>query len=170
MLSLVTRSVTVVRALGGDYGRAAAVTSNPHDALFKAVFGEPDNARGALRAVVPPALAAAVDWSTLAREPGSFVDDELRECHTDLLFSAQLRDGGGALVYVLFEHQSTPDPLMAYRLLRYAVRIWDQVVAQPERAMIFPRCRTKRCAAAPPPQPLLPRSRASSTRGMTPIS
>ena len=30
------------------------------------------------------------------------------------------------LLYLLFEHQSTDDPLMAFRLLRYMVRIWDE--------------------------------------------
>jgi predicted transposase YdaD len=97
--------------------------SNPHDALFKAVFGDPEHARGALRAVVPAVLAEALDWPTLVRRPGSFVDPVLREQHTDLLFSATWRDGGGeALVYFLFEHQSTPgDGLMAYRLLCYDV-------------------------------------------------
>ena len=38
---------------------------NPHDALFKAVFAEPEHARGALQEVVPPAVVQALDWSTL---------------------------------------------------------------------------------------------------------
>jgi predicted transposase YdaD len=29
-------------------------------------------------------------------------------------------------VYVLLEHQSSPDGLMAFRMLRYVVRIWDE--------------------------------------------
>ncbi|MEZ4468949.1 MAG: Rpn family recombination-promoting nuclease/putative transposase [bacterium] len=29
-----------------------------------------------------------------------------------------------APVYLLFEHQSTPEPLMPFRLLRYMLRIW----------------------------------------------
>ena len=45
--------------------------SNPHDALFKAVLGDPEHARGALRAVVPAALAEALDWPKLVRQPGS---------------------------------------------------------------------------------------------------
>lgn len=35
-----------------------------------------------------------------------------------------------ALVYILLEHQSSPDPMMAWRLLRYAVRIWDQFLRE----------------------------------------
>ena len=32
------------------------------------------------------------------------------------------------LLYLLYEHQSEPAPLMAYRLLGYMVAIWDQYV------------------------------------------
>jgi putative YhgA-like transposase/uncharacterized protein DUF4351 len=47
---------------------------------------------------------------------------------TDLLYSAMWRDGAEALVHFLFEHQGTPptDGLMAHRLLRYQVRIWER--------------------------------------------
>ena len=37
-----------------------------HDALFKFVFGEPDQMAELLRARLPKAVAAAIDWSTLA--------------------------------------------------------------------------------------------------------
>ena len=36
------------------------------------------------------------------------------------------RAGGEALIYVLFEHQSSFDATMPFRLLRYMVRIWEQ--------------------------------------------
>ena len=100
---------------------------NPHDTLFKAVLGQLEHARGVLQTVVPAALAAAVDWSTLALEPNSFVDAALRWRYTDLLFSAAWVDGGPGRVYFLFEHQSTlPEGgLMAFRLLRYQVQIWE---------------------------------------------
>lgn len=101
-------------------------TPTPHDALFKAVFGQPEHARGALRAVLPAAIAEALDWATLAACPGSFIDPRLNGQHTDLLFSVGWRAGGDALVYVLFEHQSAPDDWMAFRLLRYLVRIWER--------------------------------------------
>ncbi len=99
--------------------------SNPHDALFKAVFAQPEHAGGELQAVLPDALVQALDWSTLERRPGSFVDPELAERHTDLLFSIRARAGADLLVYVLLEHQSRSDPLMPYRLLVYKVRIWE---------------------------------------------
>jgi predicted transposase/invertase (TIGR01784 family) len=114
------------------------MSSSPHDSLFKAVFGQPEHARGALRAVVPAAVAEALDWPSLAPCPGSFIDPALTGRHTDLLFLVAWRDGGEALVYLLFEHQSTSDGLMAFRLLRYLVRIWERWLADHPRAKALP--------------------------------
>jgi predicted transposase/invertase (TIGR01784 family) len=104
---------------------------NPHDALVKAVLAHPEHARGVLQTVIPAALAEAVDWTALSLRPGSYVDVALREQFTDLLYSATWRDGDEVFVYFLFEHQSAPptspnDGLMAYRLLRYQVQIWER--------------------------------------------
>jgi hypothetical protein len=113
---------------------------NPHDTLFKVVFGQLEHARGMLQTVVPPALAAMIDWSTLALEPNSFADATLRWQYTDLLYSAAWQDAGPALVYFLFEHQSTlPDGgMMAFRLLRYQVQIWESWRADHPDAKALP--------------------------------
>jgi len=96
----------------------------PHNALFIRVFGNPDNAASELRLILPAPISALIDWSSLELCPGSFVDPQLTERHTDLLFSAH-RIGSDARIYFLFEHQSTPNRLMLFRLLRYSVWIWE---------------------------------------------
>lgn len=53
------------------------------------------------------------------------VDPEFSELHSDLLFSARL-SGRPVLLYVLFEHQRTVDPLMPFRLLLYVLRVWQR--------------------------------------------
>jgi predicted transposase/invertase (TIGR01784 family) len=100
-------------------------TPAPHDALFKAAFGQPDLARSELELVLPADVRAHLDLATLELSPGSFVDDELRHAHTDLLYQVSTRTGGDALVYLLMEHQSTFDARMPLRLLRYMIRVWD---------------------------------------------
>jgi predicted transposase YdaD len=115
--------------------------STPHDALFKGVLGNPEHARGALQAVVPAMLADELDWRTLVHQPGSFVEPGLPGQHTDLLFSAEWRNGRDeAPVFFLFEHQSTlPEgSLMAFRLLRYKVRIWERWHAEHPRTHALP--------------------------------
>jgi predicted transposase/invertase (TIGR01784 family) len=98
--------------------------STPHDALFKWTFSAPARAAEELRAVLPAELSALLSWDTMRPEHGEYVDEELRGRHADLLFSVQVQ-GRTALLYLLFEHQSTPDPRMPVRLLIYLARIWS---------------------------------------------
>lgn len=105
------------------------MTKTPHDALLKASFELPSNAAALFRQVLPPELVEAIDWESIQREAGSFIDPELASRHTDLLFSVQLRDrkkdDTRLLLYLLVEHQSTNDPEMPLRMLVYLVRIWE---------------------------------------------
>ena len=61
-----------------------------HDGLFKLAFSDPKHVAVELRAVLPPALLALLDLESLRLEPGSFVDDELTQSHSDLLLSVWL--------------------------------------------------------------------------------
>ncbi len=76
--------------------------------------------------MLPVEVQAHLDLATLVVSPGSFVDDDLRHAHTDLLYRVRPRAEGDALVYLLMEHQSTFDARMPLRLLRYMVRVWDR--------------------------------------------
>ena len=112
--------------------------ASPHDALVKAIFAQPEHAEGELRLLLPPEIAARIDWPALALCSGSFVDEALRGRHSDLLFSATCAGKKNVLLYLLFEHQSTDDPLMAFRLLRYMVRIWDDHLRNNPNAVRLP--------------------------------
>jgi predicted transposase YdaD len=98
--------------------------NRPHDALFKKVFSITEHAASILRQVLPVALARRIDWSSLALCSGSHVDALLADSHADLLFSARL-EGKPAMLYLLFEHQSSCDELMPLRLLTYVVRVLE---------------------------------------------
>ncbi|MGK7442832.1 Rpn family recombination-promoting nuclease/putative transposase, partial [Salmonella enterica] len=69
---------------------------------------------------LPAELRAICDLSTLKLESGSFVEDDLRQYFSNVLYSLKTTAGDG-YIHVLIEHQSTPDKHMAFRLLRYAV-------------------------------------------------
>lgn len=104
-------------------------THNPHDALFQKVFAKTVVAGEFFRAMLPPAIVREIDWGSLTREPKTFVDEEFRRSASDLLFSARMGEEQ-ALLYCLFEHQSTPDGLMPLRLVEYMTRIWRQLIAE----------------------------------------
>ena len=109
----------------------------PHDSVFRRIFGVPENAASQLRAVLPPDLAARLDLGRPATVPASFVDEALQWRYSDLLFTAPL-DGRDAYVYLLVEHQSSLEPLMAFRMLRYVTRIWDQYLRGHPKARQLP--------------------------------
>ncbi|MEZ4435202.1 MAG: Rpn family recombination-promoting nuclease/putative transposase [bacterium] len=94
-----------------------------HDAYFKLVFSRPEVAADALRRLLPGPLAAAIDWDRLELLPGEFVDEDLSGHRADLVFRVPLR-GQTAFVFVLYEHQSSVDPMMPFRVLVYMVGIW----------------------------------------------
>ena len=110
---------------------------HPHDALFRAIFSEPEHIAGELQAVLSPALVSCIDWDTFRREPGSYIDEDLRGRHTDLLFSADRLSKGRrhrTFLYTLVEHQSQPAVFMVLRLLIYMTRIWDQFLKDNKEA------------------------------------
>jgi hypothetical protein len=102
------------------------VPTNPHDHFFKAVFTRPEAAGDFLRHYLPPEIIQHLDLARLMICKDSFIDPELAEHHSDLLYQVPLTGGGQGYVYVLFEHKSYPEPFIALALLRYMVRIWEQ--------------------------------------------
>jgi predicted transposase YdaD len=120
--------------MGEASGSGAA---QPHDSMFRFVFGEPVHAASELRAVLPGELADRLDLTSLRPVNGSFVDEELTNRHADVLMRTRL-DGREAFVYALIEHQSTPDPMMPLRMLRYLTRIWDRYLQEQPKAKRLP--------------------------------
>ncbi|MGW4245012.1 Rpn family recombination-promoting nuclease/putative transposase [Nocardia sp. NPDC004722] len=115
----------------------ADTPSNPHDAYFRQVMGRAADAAGVLRANLPATFAARTRWDELVLQPGSFVSPQLRSRFSDLLFATRL-DGHPAFVYMLIEHQSRPDPLMAFRMLEYMVAIWTRYLRDHPKATTLP--------------------------------
>ncbi|EAW3363251.1 Rpn family recombination-promoting nuclease/putative transposase, partial [Salmonella enterica] len=70
-------------------------------------------------------IRAQVRLDTLKLEPGSFVDQKLRELHSDVLYSVETAEGHAGYIYCLVEHQSTADRMMAWRMMRYSMAVMD---------------------------------------------
>ncbi|MCS4320810.1 putative transposase/invertase (TIGR01784 family) [Serratia sp. BIGb0234] len=93
----------------------------PHDATFRQFLTQPEIARDFMEIHLPAELRAICDLSTLKLESGSFVEDDLRQYFSDVLYSLKTTTGADGYVMVLIEHQSSPDKHMAFRLIRYAI-------------------------------------------------
>ena len=101
--------------------------ANIHDAFFKKVMSDPQSAGQFLYEHLPPDVAALLSEDPPELQSGSFVDEDLAQHQTDLLFRIRLKEEGGeALAYILAEHKSAPDPLARLQLLRYVTRVLVQ--------------------------------------------
>jgi len=106
--------------------------TTPHNNLFHFALSQLPNARSLIETQLDEAALSVLDLGNLKLESGSFVDADLREKFSDLLFSAPLakkEDANGAKetpIYFLFEHKSQSDAFTAFQLLSYLVRIWEK--------------------------------------------
>jgi predicted transposase/invertase (TIGR01784 family) len=99
---------------------------HPHDLMVRAVLSNLAEATSFLQRHLPQEVSQALNWSTLTLLEGSFVDENLRASEADFLYEIERLSGAEPVwIYVLLEHQSTPDRWMRFRLLKYCCRIWD---------------------------------------------
>ena len=99
--------------------------TNPHDKFFKQVLSREEVARDFVSHYLPEEVRECLDVDSLIVSKDTFVDQELREYFSDLLYSIDIKGGGPAYVYLLFEHKSFSDPVTGFHVLRYMVRIWE---------------------------------------------
>lgn len=92
----------------------------PHDAIFRQMLTQKEVARDFLQLYLPAQFLRICDLDTLQLTCGSFIEEDLRASYSDILYSLQTQHGAG-YIYALIEHQSSPDKLMAFRLMRYAL-------------------------------------------------
>src|SRR5258708_4625221 len=97
------------------------------DRAVRDALVRPDNLRALLRRTHPH-LADRLDYSRLDIVPRAYLLDDWRQREADVLVRLPLlgAEGDEALVCVLVEHLTNPDPVMPRRLLLGAVLFWEQ--------------------------------------------
>jgi len=99
--------------------------SQPHDAFFKANLANPQRARDLIEAHLPHDLVKRIDWKTLQPQSTEFIQHNLSKVTSDSLYACRINQKE-AYIYYLWEHQSSPQPLMPFRLLTYTLQIMQQ--------------------------------------------
>lgn len=102
---------------------------HPHDGFFRVAMSDLSVAKDLLKAHLPEKLVQQIDWNTLQITNKSYVDQKLRQVMSDMVYRCTLQ-GREAYIFLLIEHQSTPDPLMPFRVLEYDVRICRECIDQ----------------------------------------
>jgi hypothetical protein len=111
-----------------DRGRQDATSQ--HDRGYKRLFSHPLSVEELLRGFLPADWTGRLDFSTLERVGNSFVSDDLRERHGDVIWRLRFRGEGESwfYLYLLLEFQSSSDPFMAVRLLTYVSLLLEEII------------------------------------------
>ena len=98
--------------------------TNPHDAFFKEILSREEHARDFLHHYLPGHVSSMLDLASLHICKDSFVDKDLREYFSDLLYQVNIR-GESGFIYLLFEHKSYPEKYISIFLLRNMTKLWE---------------------------------------------
>lgn len=97
---------------------------NPHDKFFKETFGKVEVAKDFLNNYLPGSIMKIVDMSTLEPQKDSFINKELQEVFSDMLFRVDI-DKREGYIYFLFEHKSYISKNISFQLIKYMLEIWE---------------------------------------------
>jgi hypothetical protein len=99
----------------------------PHDGSYKHLFSHPEMVASLIRDFVPEEWVRELDFSTLERQNGSYVADDLRERHDDIIWRIRCGDSW-FFIYLLLEFQSSVDPWMAVRIMTYIGLLYQDLI------------------------------------------
>lgn len=111
--------------------------NNPHNAFVKGMLERKESASDFFKQYLPQNIHNQLDYKTLEILKDSYVDKELSQHFTDILYRIKI-SGKPAYIYLLFEHKSYIDRLVGFQLLRYMVKIWENYLKQNRRAKRLP--------------------------------
>ncbi len=98
-----------------------------HDPGYKKLFSHPEMVEDLLRGFVHESWVKELDFSTLETFKDSFVSDDFRSRHDDIIWRVRWGDSW-LYVYLLLEFQSTIDPFMAVRLMVYIGLLYQHLI------------------------------------------
>lgn len=101
------------------------IINKPHDKLFKEVLSNIENSRSFMENYLPNEILNIIDLDNLTIEKDSYIDEELEEYFSDILFKTNINRKPG-YIYFLFEHKSYISDTISLQLLKYIIKIWEQ--------------------------------------------
>lgn len=111
--------------LAQDYHRVMDnKIGNPHDKLFRETLSDVANARDYLSNYLPGRVLDLVDLDSLEISKDSFIEKELKDYFSDILYKVNFRKTQG-YIYLLFEHKSYEEQRVHVQLLGYMHKIWQ---------------------------------------------
>ena len=100
--------------------KKSEVITNPHDQFFCSSMADKRVAQEFLKTHLPREICDLIDFNELVLQPRNQVNAVRVESIVDVLFKTRIAEKE-AYIYLLLEHQSTPDALMSFRVIQYTV-------------------------------------------------
>jgi predicted transposase/invertase (TIGR01784 family) len=111
---------------------------NPHDKIFRHSLSNIEIAKDFLEIYIPPKILAKFDLKNLMFCNHTYINAQLDEQHADLVYTVKLYANNNSYIYLAIEHQSSSEPLMPFRILKYQLAIMDQHLQQHPQATTLP--------------------------------
>ncbi|MCL4727218.1 MAG: Rpn family recombination-promoting nuclease/putative transposase [Candidatus Kuenenia stuttgartiensis] len=105
---------------------------NPHDKFFKETFSIKKNVIDFLQGTFPPEILKKLDLSTLTQDNNSYIDEELKEHFSDIVYTCFCKDKE-LRITLLFEHKSYAAVCPYLQLMKYLLKIWEANSKQMQR-------------------------------------
>jgi hypothetical protein len=99
------RWATFVPDAQQNYNGITMGITNPHDRFFKDVFSRREMAQDFLQHYLPAKVVELLDLSGLEISKDSFIDPNLREHFSDLLYKVPLQERGELYIYTQHGHK-----------------------------------------------------------------
>ena len=97
-----------------------------NDRIAKKILGDVKVAIAFLKSYLSEDARKVLNLSTLQPTSESAINSNLKEQRNDLVFTCKTKDNKDTYIYLLIEHQSTPDRFICARMLRYKMEIWGK--------------------------------------------
>jgi predicted transposase YdaD len=98
-----------------------------YDQSYKLLFSQPRMVRELLTGFVREAWVSQLDFDSLEKVNASYVADDLRERHDDIIWKVRFA-GEWLYVYILLEFQSSVDKFMSVRALAYVGLLYQDLI------------------------------------------
>ena len=95
----------------------------PHDKLTRRFLSDKKVATDLLKKHLPANVIGRLNLSTIKATSETAIDQKWKKFHNDIVFNCKTKDNKDTYIYMLVEHQSTPDQFMPVRILRYKMNV-----------------------------------------------
>src|SRR5690554_5927533 len=102
--------------------------NNPHDKFFKTMLQDRGAARAFLQEYLPGDVIELIQLDSLQVQSTSYVDDELKEYFTDMIFMVNMKKHDELYISILIEHKSYPDKFVSLQMLNYILKAYQSQI------------------------------------------